>query len=144
MSYRNNLKKDDRVQHAETKRLGNVAMQPREATRFVAIQWQGNNGHVYEDVDKLRLVMGEGQVDEEPPYDGMLPEKQARATRAPKPAAAPGAKEENPAVAALKERLAVLNEEMQVMNEAYRVRLAEKKRLEQALDVLEPTTGDGT
>lgn len=36
MSYRNNLKKDDRVQHAETKRLGNVAMQPREATRFVA------------------------------------------------------------------------------------------------------------
>jgi hypothetical protein len=138
LPYCNNLRKDDRVIHVDTKRPGTVASQPREKSVMVSVLWQGTTAPQYVDVLKLRLVCANGQIDEHPPIDGEPPPRPAREMHpAPSVAAAPAG-----ALDALKNERAGVVAEMKHCEDRFKELKGQRDRLDHAIAVLTaPRTG---
>jgi hypothetical protein len=130
LPYCNNLRKDDRVIHSDTKRPGTVASQPRESSVMVSVLWQGTNTPQYVDVLKLRLVCANGQVDEHPPIDGEPPVRATRQT--PSVAAAP----EHGALTTLKKERDDIGAEMTRLENRFKELKVQKERVERAIGVM--------
>jgi len=128
--FKNNLQKDDRVIHAETKRLGTVRYTPHAGERMVGIVWQGTKFPRYCDVMTLRLVLN-GHAEEVAPVEGTPPDLGATAARPPE-------EEADPALAAIKRQHAAIDARMAAMNLEYRKLAADKDRLERAIAILSP------
>ncbi len=132
LPFCNNLKKDDRVAHSQSKRQGTVDAQPRESSRNVSVIWDGNTAPIYVDVMDLRLVLDDkGTLDEHPPIDGEPPEKK---TRAPETVLAPPN-----ALAALKTERDGIAKQMREIEDRFKFLKTQKERLDGAIQFLEPT-----
>lgn len=130
LPYCNNLRKNDRVIHADTKRPGTVASQPRESSVMVSVLWQGTTTPQYVDVVKLRLVCANGEIDEHPPFDGEPPQRTARSS--PSVASAPEAS----ALAGLKKERDDIGAEMTRLEERFKALKVKKERVERAIEVM--------
>lgn len=71
-AFRNNLQKGDRVQHAESGRIGTVEFTPLSNSPKAAIKWQGTVSFQYAPVAKLRMIV-DGLAEKVPPCDGEPP-----------------------------------------------------------------------
>jgi len=127
IQFRNNLQKDDRVLHAETKRPGTVRYTPEEGSRTVGIVWQGTKAPQYVDVMKLRLVV-DGKPEDVPPVDGEPPAMGAAAVaKTPAPSSA---------LDALKAERETVTSEMKSHEDAFRVLKQRRERLDAAITAL--------
>lgn len=129
LPFCNNLKRGDRVLHAESKRVGTVAVDPGESSRDVAVTWQGNERYRFCDVMVLRLVTG-GKPEEVAPVDGEPP-----APKTGKPARA--ATVEQSAISVLKKERDEIDAEMKRLDARFKELREKRDRLSRAITVLE-------
>jgi hypothetical protein len=132
-TYRNNLQKGDRVMHAPTKRVGTVAVSPRESSRNTSILWQGSSQAKYVDVLELRLIVN-NQPEEVPPCDGAPPGRETAASLA---ASSSGGGYANGSIESLKRDRDLLDQQMNEMNEKFKKLREYRERLDRAIQVLD-------
>jgi hypothetical protein len=139
--FRNNLRKGDRVVHADTKRPGSVAFTPKG--RQTAVTWQGTKVPSYCDVMTLRLVLDDkGTLDDVPPVDGEPPAlegtaaKRGHAGSIPKAPAAPAS-----ALDALKAERDGIAARMRALEDEFRGLKQRREKLDQAITVLTAPAG---
>lgn len=130
--FRNNLEKGDRVQHADSGRVGTVEFTPLESSPKAAIKWQGTVSFQYTPIGKLRLIV-DGLAEKVPPCDGEPPGADAPRGRAP--AEAKPAKEMTPLEHIRAERVKVKAEMTELERQFKQMRAADD-RLAEAEKVL--------
>jgi hypothetical protein len=134
--FRNNLRKGDRVVHADTKRPGTVKLQPREKSRGAMIVWQGAASPQHCDIMKLRLVLDDkGTIDEHPPCDGEPPASDVNVD----PRRVPPSSEIDPAEILRGKRERNL-QELASLNKRFSALKLENDRIDIALRALHPSS----
>lgn len=137
--FRNNLAAGDAVQHAVTKRPGNVRW-ARETSIWAGVVWQGTTSPQQVHVSKLRLVVN-GVAEEVPPVDGEIPpivdvEKPARDHKTEQFIA-----QRPDGVAALKQEREVIARRMDELQREFVDLKAKRDRIDKALAVLTAPAG---
>jgi hypothetical protein len=124
-AYANNLRKNDPVIDANTKRPGKVAADVRETSRTVLVQFQGESSPRRTDVMDLRLVV-DGRPEEIPPINGVPPPR------------AGAARSRNDALESLKADRAAVDAEMRIIEGQFKDRRERRDRLDQAIKIMSP------
>lgn len=130
--FKNNLEARDRVQHADTGRVGSVEFTPVSTSPKVGIKWQGTVSVQYVHVSKLRLIV-DGLAEKVPPCEGEPPLAEVRVdTQRILPASDVDPSE------ILREKRERNQKEMDGLNRRFAFLKAENDRIDVALKALTP------